>query len=138
MLPGRLIAIPLLSLAMTGHAAAQSAPATDLLTGSSNGTPFVSGGVGQEQQAAIKALRADYNLLLTFANKSGEYRANVEVAVLDQAGNVRFAENKAGPLLYMRLAPGSYRVDARSEGVQQTRQVSVPAGGQRELAFTWD
>lgn len=49
-----------------------------------NGIRYVSGGVGMTQQEALKAMRKDYNLLLTFAvKKSGAYLADVQVRIQD-------------------------------------------------------
>ena len=45
-----------------------------------NGITYINGGVGEEEQSAMKAQRADYNLLLTFASKqSGAYRSDVQL-----------------------------------------------------------
>ena len=48
-----------------------------------NGITYINGGVGQEEQAAMQALRADYNLQLTFATKqSGAYRSDVQLDIM--------------------------------------------------------
>ena len=44
-----------------------------LVTGSSGAVTYASGGVGAEQRDALAAMRADFNLRLTFATRgSGE------------------------------------------------------------------
>lgn len=104
---------------------------------SQHGIAYLNGGVGADAQDAMKAARAGYNLHLTFANRTGEYRANVQVDIWDGQGQQRFSLADAGPLLYVRLPPGSYRVMASSAGQRYERSVRLGASGALDLAFTW-
>ncbi|MFZ2404477.1 MAG: carboxypeptidase regulatory-like domain-containing protein, partial [Methylobacter sp.] len=51
--------------------------------------PFVSGGVGGDEQNAMQAMRADYNLHLLFSIQgTGEYVSDVKVSIADSSGNI--------------------------------------------------
>ncbi len=99
---------------------------------------YISGGIGEEERTAMQAVRAQYTLCMTFANRgSGEYRADVEVNIEDAKGQSVFSTSGAGPLLYARLAPGHYQVTA-TRGGKALRQATVVVAGQaRELVFYW-
>lgn len=103
-----------------------------------SGVAWMSGGAGQDERLAMQAQASQYNLAMTFANrKSGAFRADVAVQVRDARGDVVLAAQGAGPLLYAKLAPGTYRVTARALGRAQSQQAAVPQEGTRELYFYW-
>jgi hypothetical protein len=52
-----------------------------------NGVDYINGGVGQDEQNAMRALKADYNLRLTFATrKTGAFRSDVQLDIVDAKG----------------------------------------------------
>lgn len=103
-----------------------------------NGVTYINGGVGQEEQTALKAQRADYNLLMTFAtNQSGAFRSDVQVDIMDAKGASLLSVPNAGPMFFVKLAPGTYRVTAAAEGKTFKRTVKV-ATGSKELTLHWD
>ncbi|NRR30659.1 carboxypeptidase regulatory-like domain-containing protein [Oxalobacteraceae bacterium] len=100
---------------------------------------YLSGGVGDDERQAMQALRQDYNLLLTFATKgSGEYLVDVAVTIRDQSGMAVASFVSQGPLCQVRLAPGSYRVQATVHGKELSQKVLVKAHRGRALYFYWD
>ncbi|MBA5603963.1 carboxypeptidase regulatory-like domain-containing protein [Duganella sp. FT3S] len=100
--------------------------------------PFLNGGVGEDQQQEMLAARKDYNLLLTFATRgSGEYVSDVHLTVTDHEGKAVLQLNGAGPLVYARVAPGNYKVEAVARGVTQTQAATVAKQGARDLYFYW-
>jgi hypothetical protein len=103
------------------------------------GVGYLNGGIGQEERQTMLEQRPNYNLLLMFANRgSGEFRADVDVAIQDGAGVAQLAMERAGPLLYVQLPPGQYQLTARAEGKGQTKQVTLSKTGQHELVLYWD
>ncbi|MCU6498479.1 carboxypeptidase regulatory-like domain-containing protein [Rugamonas sp. A1-17] len=124
----------ILALAAQGGAmAAELAPRTQ------NGVVYLSGGIGEDEQRAMQAARADYPVRLTFSTKgSGEYRADVAITILDRAGAVVATFVSPGPLCYLKLAPGSYRVVASLRGRELTQALAVQPLAARELYFYWD
>ncbi|MGZ3181972.1 MAG: carboxypeptidase regulatory-like domain-containing protein [Telluria sp.] len=103
------------------------------------GIRYVTGGVGADERDALISARSLYNLHMTFATRaSGNYRADVHVTISDPKGVTRFDAGPAGPLLYVKLPPGRYRVTATARGQAQSQSAEVPASGARELVFYWD
>jgi hypothetical protein len=127
--------IVILLLAFAG-AGAQAQPLTVQQQGA---VRFVAGGVGMEERAALDAMRAEFNVRLTFAVKgTGAYLADVEVAVSDAKGASVLKTLATGPKVYAQLAPGAYSVTAVYSGKPQTRRLPVAAKGPTEIAFYWD
>jgi hypothetical protein len=103
-----------------------------------NGITYVNGGVGEEEQAAMKAQRADYNLLLTFATKqSGAYRSDVQLDISDAKGGNLVTAANTGPMFFAKLPPGTYRVSAAAEGKTFKRTVKV-GNAPKEIVLHWE
>jgi hypothetical protein len=103
-----------------------------------NGITYVNGGVGEEEQAAMKAQRADYNLLLTFATKqSGAYRSDVQLDIMDAKGGSLVTAANTGPMFFAKLPPGTYRVSAAAEGKTFKRTVKV-GSAPKEIVLHWE
>ncbi|OVZ59966.1 hypothetical protein CDO44_10390 [Pigmentiphaga sp. NML080357] len=103
--------------------------------GEQNGIAYATGGVGQDESAAMRGMAKDYSLRVLAAAKSGEYVADVKVAISDAQGKQVLALDTQGPYLLARLPPGRYRVDAEYGQARQTRQVQVPSSGQADVSF---
>ncbi len=116
-----------------------AAMAQDIEQQTSNGVPYVTGGVGSEQRQALQELAPQYNVKMTFADRStGDYRSGVALEVRDMRGNVRLRTEDAGPMLYAQLPPGRYHVTANVDGQQQQRTITVGRGGGKATAFYWN
>jgi len=100
---------------------------------------FVSGGVGEDSQQAMFAVKQDYNLHLLFAKAiAGNYFAMVPVRITDASGAVVLNAVSQGPYLYARLKPGRYTVLAAHRGVPMTKTANVPETGAVDLNFYWE
>jgi len=103
-----------------------------------NGIGYVNGGVGQEEQSAMRAQRADYNLLLTFATRqSGAYRSDVQLDITDAKGTSLLSVANAGPMFYAKLPAGTYRISAAAEGKTFKRSVKIGAAP-KEMTLHWE
>ncbi len=103
------------------------------------GEPYVTGGVGEEERAALVSRRPDYNLsITTVANRSGAYLSDARVNVVDAAKRQVLSAALDGPLLLMRLPPGRYTIEALFDQQKQERAVAVPAEGRRQVYFYFD
>jgi hypothetical protein len=103
-----------------------------------NGITYINGGVGQDEQNAMRALRADYNLLLTFATKqSGAFRSDVQLDIMDAKGTTLLSVPNTGPMFYAKLPAGTYRISAAAEGKTFKRTVKV-GNGPREMTLHWE
>ena len=91
-----------------------------------NGVSYINGGVGQDEQNAMRALRADYNLQLTFATRqTGAYRSDVQLDIADARGGSVLSVANTGPMFFAKLPPGVYRVSASAEGKTFKRSVRI-------------
>jgi hypothetical protein len=103
-----------------------------------NGVNYINGGVGQDEQNAMRALRADYNLQLTFATqKSGAFRSDVQVDIADAKGASVLSVPNAGPMFYARLPSGTYHLSAAAEGKTFKRTVKL-GSAPREMTLHWE
>jgi len=104
----------------------------------SGGVSYVTGGVGLDESAAIKAAEKDFNLSLLFAqDKRGEYLADIKVSIADKAGKIVLKVVSDGPMLLVRLPAGAYKVSAIHEGKTLVKTVQVEAKGVARVGFVW-
>ncbi len=102
---------------------------------------YVTGGVAEDQSEAFKLARADYPLAIELVQKSGgknEFTADAQVQVSDSTGKVVLNAKADGPFMLVRLAPGTYRVQATLNGrTVEAKPVTVGAkgGAQAMLVF---
>jgi hypothetical protein len=96
----------------------------------------LSGGVGEDARKELAEQARDHNLKLVFTLSTGHFVAEVPFQV-NRGGKVIVDEVASGPWAFVKLPPGSYAVKANYEGRTQTKQVSVPARGQKRVVFTW-
>lgn len=103
-----------------------------------NGVNYINGGVGQEEQGAMQALRADYNLQLTYATQqTGAYRSDVTTTISDAKGNQLLSVPNTGPMFYVRLPSGTYHISAAAEGKIFKRTVKLGTGV-KALTLHWE
>lgn len=108
------------------------------VAGVQNGIHYMSGGIGDEEEAALRAASGRFNLRLLFATKgSGEYLADVKVQVQDAKGSTVLAAVSDGPCFLAALPAGRYRVTATTLGIGQSKSAAVRAGRATELYFYW-
>lgn len=99
------LAMGLLATTAAGSAAAASpAPTGDA-------PRVVTGGVSEEERDALLQQAGSYNLWLVFAEQgTGNYLANVQVALSDARGEPLLDVVTDGPWLFAQLPPGRYTV----------------------------
>jgi hypothetical protein len=95
--------------------------------------PVVTGGVGDEERAAIERMQKDFSLKLVFTGQRGIFLSDVDVKILDRAGNVVISNVTDGPMLLASLPPGRYVMQASVDGFTQQQNFSVGRSGLRTL-----
>lgn len=125
-----------LALASGIAAAQEGAPLAPQTTPA--GIGYVTGGVGDAQQQAMKNAMQNYNLRLTFARPGrGAYLANVKVLIdraeEGMAGSQMLAATATGPMMFVKLPAGNYRVRAELDGQVQSHTVSIAPGKAQDL-----
>ena len=92
-----------------------AAPALALQRGTSpTGVAYVSGGVGDDEQALLHGQRRDYSFWLTTAvRRSGAHLAGVQVRIREaDSGRLLLEHRMDGPWLFAHLPVGRYEVEA--------------------------
>ena len=121
-------------LALATFACADEAPRVH----SSAGVAYISGGIGAEERSAMRQSSELFNLRLTFAEEdSGAFLAGIDVKVYGAGSTLLLDITSSGPLLYVRLPPGRYRLEAVHAGTTVSKRVTLPAQGTRSLALQW-
>jgi hypothetical protein len=86
----------------------------------------------------MRALRADYNLQLTFATRqTGAYRSDVQLDITDAKGASVLSVANTGPMFFAKLPPGTYRISAAAEGKTFKRSVKL-GNGAKEMVLHWE
>lgn len=102
------------------------------------GVMYVNGGIGNDEQQAIKTMRKDFNLEMTFATKNGgEFMSDIHLKIEDKSGKKVFKSGGIGPMFLIKLAPGTYTVMAKSRDQMQSKTITVGDGGIKNLYFYW-
>ena len=102
------------------------------------GVSYMTGGVGLDESAAMKAAEKDFTLSLLFAQtKRGEFVSDVTVSIKDKTGKIVLDALSDGPVLLARLPAGAYTVSADYDGKVLVRKVQVEAKGVARAGFVW-
>lgn len=93
---------------------------------------YLCGGVGEEEATYMKKEARDYDLMLTFATRSGAYLADVDVDIKDSGGNTVLQLACDSPILLVEFPQGgTYRVRAETAGYALNKTVRVADGNRR-------
>jgi hypothetical protein len=98
---------------------------------------YLSGGIGSDETAAIKAAAPGYALTLQFSSATGAFLASVVVKITDADGTVVLDTTSEGPYLLVNLGPGRYTVDAMLDDVERTADVTIEAGSPQKRSLVW-
>jgi hypothetical protein len=99
---------------------------------------YLNGGIGNDEQQAMRRMARDFPLRIEFSeHDDNEFIADVPVAITDGEGNPVFQLAEAGPMLFVSLPDGKYRVTATRNGKTEMRSVDLNGGRGRELYFHW-
>ncbi len=125
----------MLSVAAVGPASAQWINPPEVQE-AQDGSPYVTGGVGQSERTALEDRFGDYSLKLVFAKRSGEFLAGVRVVVRDENGRSLIQTVTRGPWLLADLPAGTYHLTAMSDGETRKREIRI-GGGRTSMVVGW-
>lgn len=112
--------------------------AADVPAGQAAMPAYISGGVGDEELAAMRSREKEFNLRLLFAEKqTGSYMAGVKVTIESASGGKVLEALADGPLFYTKLPTGNYRITAEANGQKQSRSIAIPKNASREWSVYW-
>ena len=125
-----------LSSSMT-HAA-EDTPANPASLDASAESNYLNGGIGTEEADAIRLKAASFPLRITFSQgKDGKSIAGANVSVTDSKGKPVFDLQDAGPILYVKLPNGSYKLKAEYEGVSVSKNVALAGKKGTNVYLNW-
>ena len=124
----------------TQAVAAQFPPAIIITEAkTSQGFPYLFGGVGSDEREAIEERAKGYNLKLIFAEKRGAFVSGVTVTIANAKGAEIAALKTEGPWFYIQLPPGDYSIKARFRGeIKQINNLAVPKDKRVQQELIWD
>ena len=110
--------------AAAGAAAAANIAALEV--NSKGGAEWACGGAGAEERAQLKLLQAEATASLLFVTAvRGGYLADVDFVVHDRNGAAVLQGRADGPMCFLRMPAGSYRVEASYQGAKRTASVQA-------------
>ncbi|MGE5220611.1 MAG: hypothetical protein ACM3SP_26690 [Chloroflexota bacterium] len=130
-------ALVLLASAPLPPASAKETTDSLLPTKTYNGIPYISGGFGVEERAAIEKLAKGDNLELSFALLNKDYLGGANVVIKNSKGDDVLKAASDGPLFFTKLPEGKYTVEATARGKTMTQVAQVTDKGQDRLYFAW-
>lgn len=96
------------------------------------------GGVSQPDAEAMKAKAGEHDLMLTFAESTGAYLADIEVEIRDARGAVVLSARCDGPIMLLDLPrAGRWRITAWSDGQAQRRTITTTRGKTARTTLLW-
>ena len=135
------ILVALLAAAMLVARTAWSATDTELPPVQTQGdVTYLSGGIGSDQQAAMKQAALLYPLELQFLetrDTQAVYTAGIQVSIRDRLGKVLLDARSDGPFMFAKLPQGRYTISADNSGRIETREVTVETGKHKAVIFQW-
>jgi len=121
-----------LALAQTGVPGAPPSPVVQHLP---NGIDYLSGGAGEETRKAMATHAAELPFKLVLSGTGGEYVVADRLVVRSAQGEA-FTVPDAGPIVMMRLPPGTYTFEATVQGRTERRNARIGSGAQT-LDWRW-
>jgi hypothetical protein len=99
---------------------------------------YINGGIGQEEADDMRLRAREYNLRLYFTEaKQGQAISDVAVTITDKKGNVILDIADAGPMLFMHLDNGTYKIISKHNDVVLTRTVKLVNRKGANLYLNW-
>ena len=105
---------------------------------SAGGIEYRSGGVGKEERDGLLLVTKRYTLKVVLAAKGDRaFVFDAKIRILDASGKAIVEADGAGPLFFANLPAGKYKVAATAYGQTKEQSVTVTAGKQTAISFTW-
>lgn len=107
---------------------------------SESGAKYITGGVGDQQQAAMERRFSDYSFKLVNVRNQGQgaYVSKVDVSIQNKAGKTVVKAVTEGPWLFADLEAGTYNLTAKFNGATQERKISIRDDGHERQVLKWD
>jgi hypothetical protein len=97
---------------------------------------YVTGGIGDDERNAMKAMEKDYDLRVMSASRSGAFVGDTKINIMSSNGGPVLT-TVAGPLFYADLPNGKYVVEAGNEGQTKRQNVVIAHGKPVYVHLSW-
>jgi hypothetical protein len=129
----------LLTPLVAESASGETPPGVAIIEGTtSQGFPYLSGGVSTDEREAMRARAGAYNAQLIFAEKGGAYLAGVKLVIEGPKGERIVEVTTNGPWFYIQLPSGNYRARAAFNGKAKEARLNLSQGKTAQQTFVWD
>ena len=101
---------------------------------------YISGGIGEDEAAAMKAESKSWPLSIEFSEhlvSQDLWVAQVYLRILDSKGKTLFDTTVDGPMFLGKLPPGNYELLATYQGVTKRRAIEIKQGQHIKESFNW-
>jgi hypothetical protein len=87
---------------------------------------YINGGIGREEADDMRTKAGRYNLRLYLSEgKLGHSITDVPVTITDKKGNVTLDLTSSGPMLFLQVEKGSYKIRAQYNDITLTKNITV-------------
>lgn len=136
-----ILILALLALVFSGKVAGFSTSLIDTASPEQVGDiAYISGGIGESDSNAMKAMAKEYKLEVVFIqklNQREEYLADVQVQIFDHHLRKLLNIVTDGPYLLLNMPQGKYLIVSDFEGVVKQQWVNVDKAAHQKVVFWW-
>ncbi|ATP44920.1 carboxypeptidase regulatory-like domain-containing protein [Pseudomonas kermanshahensis] len=102
-----------------------------------NGIRYLEGGIGQDEANALRKTKGyDLHVELS-AGPGSEFQSGATVDIQSAQGQPVLSVTNVGPLLYVQLPPGHYKVTGNAQGETVQQQVAVDGKAPVTVNLHW-
>ncbi|ANY86976.1 MULTISPECIES: hypothetical protein [Pseudomonas] len=102
-----------------------------------NGVRYLQGGIGQDEANALRRTTG-YDLHVTLSvGADDKFQSGATVDIQNAQGQPVLALQDVGPLLFVQLPPGQYRVTGNADGQTVQQQVTVSGKSPANVSLHW-
>ncbi|AYN16162.1 hypothetical protein CHR29_13830 [Pseudomonas monteilii] len=102
-----------------------------------NGVRFLQGGIGQDEANALRKTPG-YDLHVELSKgPEGKFQSGANVDIQNAQGQPVLSVMDAGPLLYVQLPPGKYKVTGNAQGQTVQQMVTVNGKAPTTVSLNW-
>ena len=102
-----------------------------------NGIRYLEGGIGQDEANALRKTPG-YDLHVELSTgPEGKFQSGASVDIQNAQGKSLLSLQDAGPLLFVQLPPGQYRVIGQADGTTVQQHVTVNGKAPTTVSLNW-
>ncbi|WP_449432858.1 carboxypeptidase regulatory-like domain-containing protein [Pseudomonas putida] len=102
-----------------------------------NGIRYLQGGIGQDEANALR-LTKGYDLHVELSTgPEGKFQTGAAVDIQSAQGQSLLTLQDVGPLLFVQLPPGHYKVIGNADGQTVQQQVAVDGKAPATVSLNW-